>query len=657
MAELPPIQNMQAVLARRAFPTITLWNRLEGRPRRDDFDRALKAEVRDALWMLCKQWQMGEFLGDDAGSPIFAKVHMGSTRLTKYQPNGHEPRPFSDEEPMEAQVENRPLPFAIGDQYISLNLRVLMGRHWLKLVNSAIGNFDEEYIRQYPIEDPDPNAEEDAQICAHPEVWQQVTAVAGRMMDGYAFYRYLIADPSPQAHNGTSIPVARHAEVDALAERFIAWFQRQFYQPTDTQGDAWKPSQLEYQFSCSAPEAQGETVYIAEEYYHGRLDWYNLDIDPTREELAIPSPTPDLDSENPEPENPEPESPDSETPDPIDKAPTPLSFIPVQISYDGMPNTRWWAFEDRKTNFGDINPKTRDLSKLLFMEFGLVYANDWFLISYPLPAGSIARVKGMAVTNVFGERIWVEPAGSGDDDDWQRWSMFTISTRGQAHEAADTSLLLLPTVPKIQEGRSLEEISLIRDEMANMVWGIETRIPLPSGDSKSGREAGYELYSYYKRLLEQGIEAGQVVPPPDTYNAPIRYQVMNRVPENWIPFIPVHVENDNRQIQLQRASMPRILPGSPDRPKVKPRTVLLREGLDNETEPEQQRYFVDEAEVSRAGARVFQHYQRTRWYNGQVFTWLGVHKQTGRGEGNSGLAFDRLVSVPTRQRTDLEPSS
>lgn len=643
MAELPPIQNMRAVLTQRAFPTITLWNRLEGRPRRDDFDRALKAEVRDALWMLCKQWQMGEFLGDDAGSPIFAKVHMGSTRLTKYQPNGHDPHPFSNEVPMEAQVESRPVPFTIGDQYISLNLRLLMGRHWLKLVNQAIGDFDADYIQQYPITEPDPNTAADAQICAHPEVWQQITAVAGRMMDGYAFYRYLTTDPTHRAYDSTSIPAARHGEVDGLAARFIAWFQRQFYQPVVTQDNAWKPSQLEYQFSCSAPTANGETVYFAEEYYHGRLDWYNLDIDPTQTELTIPSS--------------DPENSDSETPSPLNSAPTPLSFIPVQISYDGMPNTRWWAFEDRKTNFGDINPKTQDLSKLLFIEFGLVYANDWFLISYPLPAGSIARVKGMAVTNVFGERIWVEPAGRGEDDDWQRWSMFTISTRGQNQEAADTSLLVLPTVPKIQEGQSLEEISLIRDEMANMVWGIETRIPLPTGNSKSGREAGYEFYNYYKRLLEQDIETGVIVSPPETYNAPIRYQVMNRVPENWIPFIPVHVENDNRQIQLQRASMPRILPGSPDRPKVKPRTVLLREGLDNQTQPEQQRYFIYEEEVPRSGASVLQSYQRTRWYGGQVFTWLGVRKQTGRGEGNSGLVFDSLVSVPTSQRTGSEPSA
>ena len=45
--------------ASAAFPTVTLWNRLEGRPRTRGFDRALRAEVRDALWMLTRQWQIG----------------------------------------------------------------------------------------------------------------------------------------------------------------------------------------------------------------------------------------------------------------------------------------------------------------------------------------------------------------------------------------------------------------------------------------------------------------------------------------------------------------------------------------------------------------------------------------------------------------------
>ena len=128
--------------------------------------------------------------------------------------------------------------------------------------------------------------------------------------------------------------------------------------------------------------------------------------------------------------------------------------------------------------------------------------------------------------------------------------------------------------------------------------------------------------------------------------AKVRYEVMNSVPENWIPFIPVHVDDSNREIQLQRASMPRVIENDPAKPqKVKPRTSLLREGLDAPTE---QRYFIFEEEVPRAGVRLTQAYKRTRWTDGRVVLWFAASKQLGHGGGSSGLAFDRLVEVPKK---------
>ena len=79
MARPPVIADLRAALLARTFPTVTVWNRLEGRPRSVEFDRALSAEVRDALWMLARQWQFGEFRGEDAGSPVTATVHLSTT--------------------------------------------------------------------------------------------------------------------------------------------------------------------------------------------------------------------------------------------------------------------------------------------------------------------------------------------------------------------------------------------------------------------------------------------------------------------------------------------------------------------------------------------------------------------------------------------------
>jgi hypothetical protein len=119
---------------------------------------------------------------------------------------------------------------------------------------------------------------------------------------------------------------------------------------------------------------------------------------------------------------------------------------------------------------------------------------------------------------------------------------------------------------------------------------------------------------------------------------------MTSVPEQWIPFIPVHVPGDNRQIQLQRAGLPRIIVGGPpELGKVQPRTMLLREGLDLE---DPQSYFVHEEEIPSEGTQVAQAYQRTRWRGGRAIVWLGADRQTGRGSGSSGLAFDQLVDLP-----------
>lgn len=45
--------------------------------------------------------------------------------------------------------------------------------------------------------------------------------------------------------------------------------------------------------------------------------------------------------------------------------------MPTTAQFDGMPNTRHWAFEEGATNFGDIDPDTTDIAKLLLIEYGL----------------------------------------------------------------------------------------------------------------------------------------------------------------------------------------------------------------------------------------------------------------------------------------------
>lgn len=628
MADRYITQNLASVILTRSRPGITLWNRLEGRPRTESFDRALQAPVRDALWMLTRQWQMGEFIGDDAGSPIEAKVCVATTRLRKYRSVHGGVEPFDDTIPLEAHVERRPIPFLqIADpdeppHEISLDLRLMMGRHWLKMLRSVAPGpvVAAEFVAAYSVHIPDPANPNDAPTCAHVEAWSNFAAANGRLMDGAKLYAHLTGSATHHASDGIASLAGMDAVVDPVAERFVAWFQRLLYQPDGA--DAWEDDRFEYQFAVSAPRSVGadEQVLTAEEYFNGHLDWYGFDADLTQTLLGPPIGGDDA------------------------RETVTLTMLPTQATFNGMPNTRWWRFEDSRTNFGDVRPDTTDLAKLLLIEFGLVYANDWLLVPFTLDAGTIADIRGIAVTNVFGERTWVQAAGSGLDDDWQRWAMFLLATKGEAGEAADLSLMVPPAAQQVLEGRPLEEVLFARDEMANMVWAVERVISLPSGEPTFGQTAADEIRSFFERRREAELGATPE-PLPPAPGAKVRYEVMGTVPENWIPMVPMHVANDNRQVQLRRASMLRILVGDTelDSDRVRPRTTLLRPGLD--TLP-QTGWSIHEEEVPRSGIRVTQQFQRTRWRDGRAWVWLGVRKQTGRGEGSSGLSFDRLVDLP-----------
>jgi hypothetical protein len=590
--------NLSSVLLNRTIPRITVWNRLEGRPRTLNFNRALKAEVRDALWMLTKQWQLGEFQGDDAASPIEAKVRLTQSRLRNYTAAATGVvEDFDETIPMETKVERRPVAF-------SLELQLVMGRQWLAML--PVPALRSEYIRQYPMHQPDPTTDADAGICAHQEAWSEFAAHAGRAMDGAGLYRNLTT--GGHAADGIAGSAGHESELDDAATRFVAWFETLIAPPAGP--DAWLPERLEYQFACSAPVGPGvEKVLVADEYYQGNISWVSTDIGPG---TVLGSPPPD-------PQNP---------------STSKRAMVPTPASFAGMPNTRWWEFEDGQTNFGDIKPDTTDLAKLLLIEFGLIYANDWFVIPYTLPAASIVHIDGVAVTNVFGERTWIESAGSRTGDAWQRWGMFFEDRVVPSPAAPDTSLVLFPSAMKIDDAPPTEEIMLIRDEVANMVWAVETTIPLPTGEPKRGLEAARETRLFFEQRLPPP-------PPPPPPVAPIRYDLMSSVPENWIPFIPVHLDGDVRSIQLQRAALLRFLEGDLNAPvKVQPRTSLIRAGLD-----EHKTYFLHEEEIRRAGVVVTQRYRRTRWRDGRAWVWIGVRKQTGRGEGASGLAFDRIVNV------------
>ncbi len=606
------------------LPTVTQWNRVEGRPRTAAFDRSLRAEVRDGLWMLSRQWQLGEFRGDDAGAPVHAQMRMDHTRLTRAKLGEDPPEPMSAPLPLETRVERLRAAFVRDDRKIGYDLRLLLGRQWLAMID-GIGSYADDYLAlpAYRLEAPDPaDLDPDVQGLAHPTSYAMLSALDGLVVDGGELYLHLL-EPGAAASDDITLTSPAHGPLlDAAGLAFVDWFHRLISQPDDGHDGAWTPDRLEYQFDASSPLSATEAkVYRAEEHAGGGLDWYSMDVDDQRTSL------------------------DEGTPEPEDD--TVLGFevrtiIPSPVQFDGMPNPRWWMFEDGRVNLGTVSAATTDLAKLLFLEFGLLYSNDWFVVPFTAPAATVLTITGCVVTNTFGEHFWVTPAAKGRDDDPRRFTLFTSSVMGEDPRVpAETGLVLLPTAPAVLDGPPREEVLFLRDEVANMVWGVEQVVQLPDGSAQRGAEAAHETRSWFERQVE---EAGAVPSDDPDPAAPIRYKVMTGVPEHWIPFIPAQ-EPDQRQVRLQRASLPRVVEGADpaDITRVQPLTMLLRPGLDAALYVP---YFLHEEEVPREGIRVTSRFRRARWRDGRVVVWLGASKVVGRGEGNSGLSFDRAVDVP-----------
>ena len=602
------IENLETALLERMVPTVTVWNRLEGRPRTRDFSRALRAEVRDGLWMLTRQIQTGELQADDAASPVLAKVAVASTAIGRFAAStSGASAPLDPNVPLEATVEAQSVESLFGINAANasgaIDLRLMLGRRFLRLIPTS---YRAAFIQQYPFTAPSESAV-DAERTAQLEVWSMLRALSGRAMDGYLLYRRLKSSASATPWGAVAVADSDKKTIRDAAAAMVALLDGLVVAPSAVP-TAWDTERLEHSFAVEATVADGQKRFVADRFGGGRLDWTAFSVDPRRGRANA-------------------------------ALGEPFATIPTRVSYAGMASNRWWSFEDSRVNFGHLTGDTTDLARLAFVEFGVAFANDWFSIPLPLDVSSLSSIGGLVVTDVFGERTWIEGAGRGLDDDPTRWAVFSLDVAGPTPEPADLSLVVPPTVAHSLEGDLLEEVTFVRDEVANMVFGVETTVLSPLG---RGRRGGEVAADYVARLQQVHGVARVVRAPALGGGATDRYSLMDTIPEHWIPFVAVHRPGDVRETQLQRGALPRLVDGlAPD--PVRPRTSLLRVGLDQVTVSA---YFVHDEEVPRAGTVVSRRFERVRWFGGRSVLWLATRRSTGRGEASSGLAFDSLHSEP-----------
>jgi len=157
-------------------------------------------------------------------------------------------------------------------------------------------------------------------------------------------------------------------------------------------------------------------------------------------------------------------------------------------------------------------------------------------------------------------------------------------------------------------------VLFLRDEMADLAWAVEASVEDSLG-CVVDRRAGW---------------VGHRTLPPGRPSLPA-YRIETVVPDYWIPLAPEQLA-DQQSVRL------RLVPMEFDDGGV-PRTVDPRGSLLNENDGNG-RLWVFEEEVPREGTRVDRVHRYSRWQAGRCALWTARRRQTGRGEGSSGLRFD-----------------
>jgi hypothetical protein len=374
-----------------------------------------------------------------------------------------------------------------------------------------------------------------------------------------------------------------------VVERWWAWYRGQVAPPVDPTADSWVDRRLEYRFRIGVAARDGQTVLKAPEFGGGRLDWHSFAA--VRDETL-------------EPEDGAPQA------GPAEREQT---LLATSLSFAGMPADRYWEFEDGLVNLASLEVQPHDLARLALVEFAVVYGNDWLVVPFDVPVGSLTTLEEVAYTNTFGETISVAAADPGPPE--KRFRLFGISVEGE--EETVGGLLNPPSAPARLEGPALEEVLFGRDEMANMAWGIERRVQGPSGIPRE--------------------RSDEPTPPPlehrsEPEEAELDYLLQTEVPARWIPFVPVPRPGTKWSIELRKGA---LLDRAGE--KIHPVGVLLRPG---------DSLVLFDEEVPREGVRVERVPVLCRDAEGNQVRWIARRATVGRGEPASALTYDSAIPRP-----------
>jgi hypothetical protein len=563
-------------------PSITYWNRVEPSPRSERLQPGLEAAVRDPLWFLTRQWQLGEFHGEDAASPAYGSMTARASTMDGWRIGNQPLHPLDGTAPLEALIEDEA---GTPDLRTAVELGQALERRLTAA--GAPAAVAHAFRAAYPVPRP---GDLTAAKQRDGSLVRLLRVCGARATHGIHALRSAEA-AAPGIPTDLTLPPGTEALVRPVLADFITWSRATFGALDGTDAEAWRPDRLEYAFEVTAIAPDGPTVTMdAHAGTNGEFDWYAFDETRRREPAGPP--------------------PDAAT----------FSVLPAPVRFSGMPDPRWWNFEDARFNWADIDTDRRDLARLLVVDFMLIQGTDWFIVPFGQSVGTLARIEQMVVRDVFGRYTLVRRADANPGEGRARWTMF--STTQAAGGLADYFVLPPSALRTTLDGPDLEEVRFVRDEQANMVWAVEAVTEDATGRQWQGRE----------RALE--VPDGAAPPAPAQPQTAMRYRLQTTVPVNWIPFLPVQVDAARRAVALERAAMQRMVDGT-----VQAVTPVGRV-LQPTGSADPQVYRIREEEIARSGTRVLRAMRRTRWIDGSTHLWTARRRRAGTGEVASGLRYD-----------------
>ena len=413
------------------------WTRLEPQSVTGDPTPGLEARVHDPLWLLARQWQFGEFRGEDAGTPLGVKLDVTSERATAWQPGDPKAEAPAQllpmNEPLDPTVEREP-PAGDGP---GLRQRAECGS--LLVGALAEAGFDARSAL--------------LGTCGFSDDLPPPFQILARAVPDSERAAATLEAGSPSWLAG-----APAAGLDA-AQEWLTWYRRNV-SPPPAASDSWIGERIEYRFSIRVGGGETQRVLTAPLHEGGAIDWYSFDFAPNRQ-LTI-------DGEDA----------------PIAAATRTISAMASPVRYSGMPADRLWQFEDGSVNLGKLEVQRHDLARLCFVEFAMIHGNDWFVVPLDAEAGSLTTVTRLEYTTTFGDQFVVPPVD--DRGRSGRFRLFGVSAIGS--DEVLEGFLVPPAARGTLEGRPLEEVLLLRDETANMAWAVEAIVQDAGGDPRSRRD-------------------------------------------------------------------------------------------------------------------------------------------------------------------------